>query len=331
MGLGLKVDGRPGKLTKSAIKSFQQRSGLVADGSLGAKTEAALIKAGAPPPPISFPSSPSSAGKTAPWVSGLLPLLECYRGDIPLDFLIGWIAVETGGCVGDISRIDERGYFQIHPDELKNIKLKVNGQPAPVDRERLATDPEYSVRAGIALVRYYMGRAESVLKIKRGTDLFWPMVKFQHTGTGFVQRFLGDMRRHGKSPTTWAEVRRYAEENRDRLKSVVGYDPVRLVENVDHLFEKARLLTPRPGGGSLKVVTTNLLPGYLRKNGVPYSDKTDVEEYYDYRKHPNGDEWFTVTTVVRDPVYLYNPFVTSSDFKKEPDGSKFHPTPCEAR
>ena len=84
-------------------------------------------------------------------------------------------------------------------------------------------------------------------------------------------------------------------------------------------------------GRSLEVTTTRLRAGYLRKNGIPYSDKTDVSEYFDYRKHPNGDEWFTVTTVVRDPVYLDSPFITSSDFKKEPDGSKWHPTPCEAR
>jgi hypothetical protein len=84
-------------------------------------------------------------------------------------------------------------------------------------------------------------------------------------------------------------------------------------------------------GRSLEVTTTKLRAGYLRKNGVPYSDRTEVAEYFDYRKHPNGDEWFTVTTVVKDPVYLYNPYVTSSDFRKEPDGSKFRPTPCEAR
>ena len=32
--------------------------------------------------------------------------------------------------------------------------------------------------------------------------------------------------------------------------------------------------------GSLKVVTTHLLPGYLRKNGVPYSANTVLTEYY---------------------------------------------------
>ena len=83
-------------------------------------------------------------------------------------------------------------------------------------------------------------------------------------------------------------------------------------------------------GRSLEVTTTNLRAGYLRKNGVPYSERASLSEYFDYFKEPNGDEWFTVTTIVRDPQYLNGPFITSSDFKKEPDGSKWHPTPCTA-
>jgi hypothetical protein len=82
---------------------------------------------------------------------------------------------------------------------------------------------------------------------------------------------------------------------------------------------------------SLEVTTTNLRAGYLRKNGVPYSDKTTVTEYYDLFKEPNGDEWFTVTTIVTDPVYLAIPFVTTTDFKRERDGGKWAPTPCTAR
>ena len=84
-------------------------------------------------------------------------------------------------------------------------------------------------------------------------------------------------------------------------------------------------------GRSLEVVTTNLRPGYLRKNGVPYSDQTIVNEFYDYHKEPNGDEWFTVTTIVRDPQYLTGPFITSSDFKKQRDASGWNLTPCTAR
>jgi hypothetical protein len=85
------------------------------------------------------------------------------------------------------------------------------------------------------------------------------------------------------------------------------------------------------GGRSLEVLTTRLRPGYLRKNGVPYSAATTVNEYYDYHKERNGDEWFTVTTIVRDPQYLTGPWITSTDFKKEPDGSKFDPAPCSAK
>ena len=82
---------------------------------------------------------------------------------------------------------------------------------------------------------------------------------------------------------------------------------------------------------SLEVVTTQLRAGYLRKNGVPYSDKTSVTEYYDRFDEPNGDQWFTVTTVVTDPVYLSIPFVTTTDFKKERHGGKFSPSACTAR
>jgi hypothetical protein len=85
-----------------------------------------------------------------------------------------------------------------------------------------------------------------------------------------------------------------------------------------------------PGpGGNLKVVTNNLRGGWLRKNGVPYSDNAVVTEYYDRFEAPTGDQWFTVTTIVEDPHYLTQPFVTSSHFKKEPDGAKWSPSPCK--
>lgn len=88
----------------------------------------------------------------------------------------------------------------------------------------------------------------------------------------------------------------------------------------------------RPGQeGYLKVITTELRPGYLRKNGVPYSDKTSVEEYFDSFKEPNGDTWLVVTAIVTDPVYLNGSYITSSQFKKLPDASGWNPTPCEAK
>jgi hypothetical protein len=92
-------------------------------------------------------------------------------------------------------------------------------------------------------------------------------------------------------------------------------------------------LSPRVGtrSRSLEVVTTQLRSGYLRKNGVPYSDRATVTEYFDRFTEPNGEEWFTVMTIVNDPVYLYIPFVTTTDFKKEGDASRWAPSPCSAR
>jgi hypothetical protein len=82
---------------------------------------------------------------------------------------------------------------------------------------------------------------------------------------------------------------------------------------------------------TLEVATTHLSPGYLRKNGIPYSERTTVMEYFDRFTEPDGSEWFTVTTVVTDPVYLGLPFVTTTDFRKERDGSRWNPRPCAAR
>ena len=55
-------------------------------------------------------------------------------------------------------------------------------------------------------------------------------------------------------------------------------------------------------GGSVKVVTKNFREGYLRKNGVPYSDSATVTEFINrLPQHPNGDNWLVVITVVEDP------------------------------
>jgi hypothetical protein len=83
--------------------------------------------------------------------------------------------------------------------------------------------------------------------------------------------------------------------------------------------------------GSLKVVTTGLRPGYLRKNGVPYSANTNLTEYFNTTREDNGDSWLIVTTVVQDPRYLNGRFFTSSHFKKLPDAFGWKPTPCAAR
>jgi len=82
-------------------------------------------------------------------------------------------------------------------------------------------------------------------------------------------------------------------------------------------------------GGSLQVVTTNFRAGYLRKNGVPYSERASITEYFQRLPDaPNGDVWLHVVTIVEDPEYLNEAFYTSTMFKREKDGAKWAPRPC---
>lgn len=92
-----------------------------------------------------------------------------------------------------------------------------------------------------------------------------------------------------------------------------------------------------PGGrggprltGSLKVLTTKLRPGYLRRNGVPYSANATITEYYD-RVDENGTSYLVITTTVEDPAYLTEPYLTTTHFKKQADASGWHPSPCSSR
>jgi hypothetical protein len=83
--------------------------------------------------------------------------------------------------------------------------------------------------------------------------------------------------------------------------------------------------------GSLKVTTSHLKAGFLRKNGVPYSENASVTEYYDLVTERNGEVLMVVTTVTTDPVYLREPFIISSHFKKQADDSGWSPTACSAK
>jgi hypothetical protein len=84
-------------------------------------------------------------------------------------------------------------------------------------------------------------------------------------------------------------------------------------------------------GSSLKVVTTNLRPGYIFKNGIPYSGKAVLTEYFNRIEEPNGDSYLVVTELLDDPQNFNEPFIRPWYFKKLPDSTGWNPTPCTAR
>jgi hypothetical protein len=83
--------------------------------------------------------------------------------------------------------------------------------------------------------------------------------------------------------------------------------------------------------GQLKVVTTRLRPGYLRKNGVPYGANAALTEYVAHLVDDDGTQYLAVTTMLDDPEYLLQPWVRTSQFKKQTDAKGWNPTPCSAK
>lgn len=72
-------------------------------------------------------------------------------------------------------------------------------------------------------------------------------------------------------------------------------------------------------GDMLKVSTTHLKEAWVRRNGLPRSDKATVTEYF--IRH--GD-YLTLVTAVQDPVYLTEPLVRTSNWVSDPG---FQPSP----
>jgi hypothetical protein len=86
-----------------------------------------------------------------------------------------------------------------------------------------------------------------------------------------------------------------------------------------------------PPGGSLKVVTTRMRSGYLRRNGVPYGAAAVLTEYFDRFDVPGGDSLLVVTSELVDPENLMTPYWTSLQFKRENGTAGWNSTPCAAR
>jgi hypothetical protein len=86
---------------------------------------------------------------------------------------------------------------------------------------------------------------------------------------------------------------------------------------------------PQKPYGSIKVQTSNMLGGILRKNGLPYSDKATLLEYWEQQSDPiTQTNYLLDTAALTDPTYLLRPYYYTATFKQESDGSKWKPTPC---
>jgi hypothetical protein len=174
----------------------------------------------------------------------LAAMLDQQRGDIPLDFLLGWIATESGGFIDVVTRLDERGFFQIMDSESRMLRL---------DHQRLTTDPDYSVGSGIQLVRFYADVARKRYpELTPGTESFWRMVKLLHAmGMGAVAKLVSSMRQNNL-PLTWEAIKRHEVTHGPRLGVTVlnPRDPSwlgRFGRNVDKVFREGRRIAASLG------------------------------------------------------------------------------------
>jgi hypothetical protein len=120
--------------------------------------------------------------------------------------------------------------------------------------------------------------------------------------------------------------------------SLQGYSAAQWVVNGRPMLFTGDTLVPGLGpargttrGGTLRVTTDNLLPGYIRKNGVPHGDHAVLNEYFNLVTGQQADAYFVVTAMVDDPMYLNGPFIRTYTFKKQQDASGWDPTPCLPR
>ena len=163
----------------------------------------------------------------------LVPLLERHRGDIPLEFLLGWIAVESDGRIDEVTNLDERGFFQIHPDESRDRGFQ---------HRRLSTDPDYSVKAGIENLRFYARLTRRRFpSTPAGSELFWRVVKLQHAmGSGLARQLLQRMLARN-IPLTWEAIKRFEVTDGPRLHRLLRVRPLgRFGRNVDEVFTRGR-------------------------------------------------------------------------------------------
>jgi hypothetical protein len=176
----------------------------------------------------------------------LIPLLNKYRGDIPLDLLLGWAQLESGLQLGSATSLCERGYFQVHPGN--SIDLKLN-------HDLIGTDKDYAVRAGIALVNQCR-RSIAALNVPTGSEFYWRLVKLSHWIPSGPRKLFAVMRQKGVEPRDWETVQTFVKQNNDALRVYFkGRKPSQGIHNVDAMFRKVRvwrlnLGSPRYGNGS---------------------------------------------------------------------------------
>lgn len=173
------------------------------------------------------PDTSAMPGKTGyKRVDAILPQLRAaaQASGIPLGLMVGWIAKESGGKLSDTTSLDERGYFQLMPDESKALGL---------DHQRLSTDSDYSINAGVLLIRHYQSTINDLMAgvTSAGTSFYWRLVKLAHSmGAGQVKKVVNAAKAAGLA-NSWDVLEQFAMGT-----SIKGPQPKKWFPFVDSVY-----------------------------------------------------------------------------------------------
>ncbi|MES2179837.1 MAG: transglycosylase SLT domain-containing protein [Gemmatimonadota bacterium] len=176
------------------------------------------------PPPVGFPTSTGYK-----LVDKILPMLKqaADSSKVPLGVLVGWIAKESGGRLGEVTKLDERGLFQLMPSESKSLGL---------DHQRLSTDATYSINGGLALIGQYMKLVNVLDVAPKGSEYFWRLVKLAHTmGSGATKKIVAMAQDAGEA-RTWARLEAYALAHESEILHAVKHSPTKWFPFVDKVY-----------------------------------------------------------------------------------------------
>lgn len=169
----------------------------------------------------------------------ILRNLEARGNDIPAWLVLGWVSVESGGKVDDndttVSSLGgEQGLFQLSKDERSATGF--------TDSALILSDPDYSTRAGLALIDYYGGRVASAGVDSSNDPLYWMLIKFAHgIGSGAMKQIVsGYLRDNGAQPSSWDDFRAYAEA---RPYGTLGHTQ-KWLDNTEKVRTRGLLLAP---------------------------------------------------------------------------------------
>lgn len=236
-------------LKQNEIKNTP-RTGKSADGQVQDPPKPSQTARTPTPAPVAVPAgalvlstghvgavSPAGVRVFGTKVEALRPKVErlALASSIPTDLLLAWIAQESGGDLHSITKLNERGYFQVmgphgerdktgqvHAVQLKDTEAGLIGltteatgtgagtpDSLPTDTGRLTTDPDFSLQSGIKLVQYYRNTANALAQaqgLSWSAGDMWRLTKLEHNGVGsaafLVKSAKGVL---GRAPVSWDE------------------------------------------------------------------------------------------------------------------------------